>query len=123
MRAMRVVTLGLIAALAISTSGCAWLQGIFSPRPLSELEMGQNLQEAGKYEEAIQSYKAYINGEGPLSSQAQHFIGECYEGLGQTEKALEAYEEVRDKYGGSPHALWAAAAIERLKKPEGSGTE
>lgn len=82
---------------------------LFSPRP-SHLMSAESLRKEEKYEEAIKEYETYIaerlKDKSAIEDYNPYFyyllIGDCYQGLGQPEKALESYVTAKDKNVDGP---------------------
>jgi tetratricopeptide (TPR) repeat protein len=115
----------MVAVLLVVGPGCAG--GPSGPK--LPYEVARDLENGGKYAEAIEKYKANI-AESPsslLSPYAAFRIAKCYERIGAKdptaegkarakEEALKAYDAVVEKYPESEAAKWAKVDKDYLEK-------
>ena len=80
--------------------------------PEKQFDWAKSLFESGKYNRAIDEFEKLIKHYpfSKLSSEAQFYVGSCYENLGQYHKAFENYQLVIDKY---PYTEKVEEIIER----------
>jgi TolA-binding protein len=105
----------LFAAAAL---GAVVLFGCGSPTPVTKFDRAKDLQNDGKYSEAIATYKAFIaEKEYPgLLPFAQYNIALSYRKLGKMTEARDAYRKVMDLYPTSDPAQWAKDELKELDK-------
>jgi TolA-binding protein len=105
----------LFAAAAL---GAVVLFGCGSPTPVTKFDQAKDLQNDGKYSDAIAKYKAFIaEKEYPnLAPFAQYNIARSYRSLGKLTDARDAYKKVIDLYPTSEPAQWAKDELKELGK-------
>jgi tetratricopeptide (TPR) repeat protein len=104
----------LFAAAAL---GAVVLFGCTStPAPGTKFDQAKDLQNAGRYSDAIAKYKEFIaQKEYPdILPFAQYNIARSYRALGKTTDAREAYKKVMDLYPTSEQAQWAKDELKEL---------
>jgi TolA-binding protein len=106
--------LGAAALGAIVLAGCS----LMSPTPVTKFDKAKDLQNDGKYTEAVTQYKLFIaDKEYPgLLPYAQYNIACSYRSLGKMTEARDAYKKVMDLYPTSDPAQWAKDELKELDK-------
>lgn len=104
--------------LAAAALGAVVLFGCASPTPVTKFDKAKDLQNDGKYSDAIAKYKEFIaEKEYPnLLPFAQYNIARSYRSLGKLADARDAYNKVMDLYPTSEPAQWAKDELKELDK-------
>jgi TolA-binding protein len=111
---MKVQRACLFAAAAL---GAAVLFGCGSATPVTKFDTAKDLQNEGKYSDAIAKYKEFIaEKEYPnLLPFAQYNMARSYRALGRITDARDAYKKVMDLYPTSEPAQWAKDELKELE--------
>jgi TolA-binding protein len=112
---MRVHRACLFAAAAL---GAVVLFGCGTPTPVTKFDQAKDMQNDGKYSDAIAKYKVFISEkEYPgLLPFAQYNIARSYRSLGKLADARDAYKKVTELYPTSEPAQWAKDEMRELDK-------
>jgi len=112
---MKVHRACLFAAAAL---GAVVLFGCGSPTPVTKFDRAKDLQNDGKYSDAIVQYRAFIaDKEYPnLLPFAQYNIARSYRSLNRMTDARDAYKKVMDLYPTSEPAQWAKDELKELNR-------
>ena len=112
---MKVHRACLFAAAAL---GAVVLFGCGTPTPVTKFDKAKDLQNDGKYSDAIAKYKEFIaEKEYPnLLPFAQYNIARSYRSLGKMTDARDAYKKVMELYPTSEPAQWAKDELKELDK-------
>ena len=102
--------------LATAALGAVVLFGCATPTPVTKFDRAKDLQNDGKYSEAIAKYREFIaEREYPgLFPYAQYEIARSYKRSGKIMDAQEAYKKVMDLYPTSEPAQWAKDELKGL---------
>jgi len=99
----------------------AVLLGCAETRPyISGYSEGVECQDDGEYAEAVTHYEKYIKDQPdtPLGEIVLYRIGQCYEAMGNAEKAAACYQKTIEADKGGVWASSAKTGLERLKATE-----
>ena len=80
---------------------------------LAKAYAGLSLAKLGRYEEAIPYLKGFKGDDAMVAPAALGTMGNCYAQLGQNDKAVEAYKQIKNKYFNSMQAYDIDKYIER----------
>jgi TolA-binding protein len=103
---------------AVAALGAVVLFGCGTPTPVTKFDKAKDLQNDGKYSDAITQYKSFIaEKEYPnLVPFAQYNIARSYRSMGKMTDARDAYKKVMDLYPASEPAQWAKDELKELDK-------
>ena len=102
------IVVSLLCVFALS--GCG-------PTQVAKYDAGKSLQEAQRYDEAIQKYEEYVdeNPESPLAPYAQIYAARCYRDMAKKPAAMAAYKKVIERYPQHNLAEWAAGEMRAIE--------
>ena len=116
------VALVCVAAIvgAVLMAGCA---NLFATQKLPPYDLAWNLQKKSDFAGAIKAYNDFTKDPANKNDsfflpRAQYNIAWCYWGMGDKDKAMEAFKEVVKQYPASEQRKWAEMDMARLEKLE-----
>jgi TolA-binding protein len=76
---------------------------------------GKRAQERGNYKEAARYYQQYVadNPDSTMTEVAMYYLAECYQEMGDNQKAKDTYGKLVAKYKSG---FWADSAKKELKE-------
>jgi TolA-binding protein len=92
----------------------------FTPDPpaVREFKRGRGLFDAGKHERALALFRtmAERHPDNPLAPAAWHYVGRCYERVGDIDQARAAFRRIATQYKGTHWERLAGEDYERLRE-------
>lgn len=84
-------------------------------RLLARYNLGIAQETSGKYKEAVATYEETLKTEGAdfLRPEVMMAQARCYEALNETQKAIDVYKSVEEKFASRPYYSGAASAFEK----------